>query len=89
MIAAQRHIGRRKRIGGEAIEHAACVGPAVDVIAERDRQRIAAMRFNVARDGRDGPIEQIEPPVNVANRINPGAFARNSLASKGEIGACR
>ena len=70
MITLQRNEIGRKRIARQAIEDAARIGAAIDVIADRDGQTIAGRgRVKIARDLADHAVEQIRSAVNIANDI--------------------
>ncbi|MCK9908335.1 hypothetical protein MXD81_04290 [Microbacteriaceae bacterium K1510] len=47
------------------------------------------MRVDIASDRRDDTLEQIEPAVDVADRVNPGTFGRNGLFSAVPCPPCR
>ena len=61
-----------KRVVDQAIEHAARIRAAVDIIADGHGQAVAAMLLGVTIDGRNHAVEQIQPAVNVADRVDPG-----------------
>jgi hypothetical protein len=70
VVAPERDVGRREWILGEPIEHAAGLGSAIDVVAQRNRQTIGGgLRTYVSMDLIDGPVEQVQPAVNVADDV--------------------
>ena len=70
MIALERGIGGRKRIAGQAFEHAARVRPAVDIVAERDGERRRPAFGDVALDRGDCAAQQVDAAVDVADGVD-------------------
>ncbi len=72
VISLQRNEIRRKRIARQAIEDAARIGAAIDVIADRYGQTSArGTCFKIACDLADHAVEQIRSAVNIANDVEP------------------
>lgn len=68
---------RGKWIGQQPVEHTARLRPAVDIITERDRQRIGTMHFDIALNRSDCALEQIKPTMNIADGIEPCVLVWN------------
>ena len=77
VIPLQGHVAAGKRVLQQAVEHAAGIRPAVDIVAERHGEAVAAMLLGVAVNRRDHAVEQIEPAMNIADRVNPHILAWN------------
>ena len=45
--------------------------PAVDIVAERDRQRVRPAFIDIALDCGDRAIKQIEAAMNIADYVKP------------------
>src|SRR3569623_1030339 len=53
------------------LDDAGLMRAAVDIVAEGHRQRPALMRDNIALDGSEHAVEQVEAPMHVADDIKP------------------
>jgi hypothetical protein len=72
MIALEREVLARKRITDQPVQHSTRVGPAINVIAECDRQRFFnGILVQITRNRLNESIKQIGAAVNVSDCINP------------------
>ncbi len=77
MVSFQRDELGRKRVAQQALDHAARIRAAVDVIAERHGESIGdRIAFVLPRDLADDAIEQVGAAVNVADDVEPAAFGQ-------------
>jgi hypothetical protein len=70
VVVLERDVGGRKRIFDQAIKHAARLRTAVDIVAEGHGQSSGPMSLDIASDRADRPLKQIQPTVDVADRID-------------------
>jgi len=72
MVALERDVLAWKWITDQPVQHSTRVGPAINVIAECDRQRFFnRVLFQIARNRLHEPIKQIGAAVNISDCINP------------------
>src|SRR5205823_8838205 len=72
VVSLQRDELRRKWIARQAIEDAARIGAAIDVIADGYGETIARTAFfKIARDFADHAVEEIRSAVNIADDVEP------------------
>ena len=81
VISLERDVGRWKWIDCKTVEHATRLRSAVYIVAQRDGQRIRPVLRDIALDRGDGALEQIQPAVDIADRINPSIFVWNARIS--------
>src|SRR6266481_6658855 len=61
MISFERHVRRRKRVGGEAIKHTPGIPAAIDIITQGDGKiAIGFTMLDVTPDQLDHVVEQIQ-----------------------------
>ena len=89
VIAGEQRAPRRSRLpGARPRDHAGAVGTAVDQVAEQAPRWFGRRRARiVALDRVDQRLEQIEPAVDVADRVP--ARARAGTAGSGAVWAAR
>src|SRR5215813_13154615 len=76
MVALERNISGRKRIGCQSIEDASRIRTSVHVVTQRYSQAISRRAFfEVALDFRYHLVEQVRPTVDVANDVGSAIFS--------------
>jgi hypothetical protein len=83
VIAFQEHVaGEGRRPVDEQVDDSAAVGPAVDEVAQEDQPGLGRPAPRIVRlDPGEEIDEQVEPSVDVADRI--GAAARRAASAPG------
>ena len=72
VVALQRDEVGRKRVARQAVDDPSGVGAAVDVVAQRHRERILDRPgIQITRNAGDHAIKKIGPAVNIADDIEP------------------
>src|SRR5262245_6842315 len=80
VVSLQRDGARRKGVAHEAIEHAARIRSAIDVVAKRNGQAIAGrVGLEIARYQCDHAIEQVGSAMNIADDVDASLTRRGGL----------